>query len=162
MAHYQEGTDGGYLHKVRLSNMASGRNIFGSKTISYLTELSSGDVCQFLYKADSPGVDKRHGIPGSSLYDYAPLVYVTEIKRSKAGKIILYGCNLHYLDKRVDRNKVIISLNLLSRVPRSLHHQTIHAYRADRVKSKIYRSFDITRDKDISLTMPQWKHVESR
>jgi len=156
VSYFTEGSSGGYLHKVRIQNIASGRNVFGAKPLTSVTDLGKGDVVQFLYKAHSSGMNPKVGHPDKNLYDAFPLVDLTDLKRTKDRKTILYGCNLHYLPRVVDKNKVIIAINVLNRIPTSLHKQTIHAYRLDRVQSKFYKSIDVVKDKDIALTLPVW------
>ncbi len=156
MSYFREGSSGGYLHQVRIQSIASGRNVFGAKSLTSVSELSKGDVVQFLYKATSSGMKPKVGQPDINLYDAFPLVYLTDLKISKDRKALLYGCNIHYLPKTIDRGKLIIAVNVLNRIPASLHKQTIHAYRVDRVQSKFYRSIDVVRDKDVALTLPVW------
>lgn len=111
---YAENDRGGYLHRLRLSNMAAGRNLLGSKPISSLYELEEGCVVQFLYKAGSPGFPKSGLNPSNpNIYDASPLVYVSKTSRSKDNNIIITGANLYYLPSKIDKSKVVISINIL-------------------------------------------------
>jgi hypothetical protein len=151
---------GGYLHRTRLRNLASGTNILGSKPISSFTEIEDGDVIQFLYRAETPGYPSTERNPSRRhLYDYAPLVYVSKVERSKNRKVLITGANIHYLPMKVDKGKVIASINILNRVPTSLYKKTVHAYRVDRLKSKIYKVLDIAIDAQMLLSFPEWKDV---
>ena len=115
---------------------------------------------QYLYKAESPGFPRKGLNPiNPNVYDAASLVYVSKVHRSKDGKVLLTGANLHYLPGKVDKSKVIISINILDRVQTSLYQMCVHAYRADRVKSKIYKIMDAAVDSQILLTLPVWTPI---
>ena len=74
-----------------------------------LNELQEFDVVTFEYEAETPGFPKK-GIqpPNPNLYDANPLVILTEIKKDKKGRHILYGMNANYLMNKFARGKLIL------------------------------------------------------
>ena len=64
MTYFTEGSSRGYLHKVRIQNIAAGRNVFGAKPLTSVTDRGKGDVVQFLYKAYTSGVSPKGGASG--------------------------------------------------------------------------------------------------
>ena len=128
-----------------------------------LNQLEEFSVITFAYEAEKPGFPKR-GLqpPNPNLYDANPLIVVTDIKRDKRGKILLYGMNVNYVFSLVDRGKMIVAVRNESNVNTNIYDRAIHCYRLDRIKSSLYSPRNLTLDPEILNSMGNWKLTRDR
>ncbi len=109
-----------------------------------------GRLYLFEYKAEEAG----HAATGT--YDKYPVVFFFNLVKSEQGKWLLYGLNMHYLSPTqrlvmfqellrlkttkgiTERTKLKLQWDLIKSVGGSgLHEKAVHAYRLDRIRSKM-------------------------
>ena len=128
-----------------------------------LNELEEFSVVTFAYDAEKPGFPKR-GLqpPNPNLYDANPLIVVTDIKRDKKLKLLMYGMNVNYVFSLVDRGKMIVAVRNEKNVNTQIYDRAIHCYRFDRIKSSLYSPRNLTLDPEILNSMGNWKLARDR
>lgn len=109
-----------------------------------------GKLYLFEYEAQEAG-DAESG-----LYDRYPMVFFFNVSKTKEGKTVLWGLNMHYLEPRykavlykelmklkttkgwTPKTKLKAQWDLIKTVCQSrLAERAVHAYRVDRVKSRM-------------------------
>ena len=142
------------------AKLLSEKNQFGL-TKKSLNELSPADFITFVYKAESPGVNKKtHGID-AKIYDATPFIYLLDVKRSK-NNILLTGLNSNYLNFAREKARVLVSIRLNGRMNRKFYQQCIHSYRLDRIQSSLYRAVDLVADAYLLKLSANFRDVESK
>lgn len=109
-----------------------------------------GRLYLFKYEAETAGDAEL------DVYDQYPLIFLFNSSKSKEGKLLLHGLNVHYLtprermmlfiellklksSKRFNaRTKLKLQWNLIKSVVKSeLYTRAVHAYRVDRIHSRM-------------------------
>lgn len=135
--------------KVQAGKIIDGPSDYKKRTSKQTARLSSGSLYTFEYEAEAPGGD--HG-----MYDRFPMVFFFNSYKSKEGKWILLGLNVHYLTpmQRAHLYKGIMTLKntkgisertrlrleweaITTVAGNKIAEQAIHAYRADRFASQV-------------------------
>lgn len=137
----------------RASRIARGGEILGYRKVSSPGQVKIGTVLTYIYDA------KNGGKKFWGMYDANPEIVYLGLKRSQKGSLYMIGANTHYLERKVDRRKVILRMRTGTRLPSSLFPEMIHAYRLDRVVSPIYRAIDIVADFNVLTSEALWKYV---
>ena len=124
------------------------------------TGVKASDVVFFGYEAKTSGFPKE-GLtpPFPDLYDALPLILVTQVARTKSSKLLVSGMNVNYLETRIDRGKVVLSLRFKAKIPSRLYRQMIHTYRVDRMKTPMFVVPDIIADPNIFNSFGEFKQV---
>lgn len=118
-----------------------------------------GKLYFFQYDAE------QAGDPETGLFDQFPMVFIFNAVRNKDGQMVLYGLNMHYLapaeravlyiellklktsKKFTPRSRLRAEWNLIKAVTKSsLAERAVHAYRVDRLMSRL-----------IEIPAPAWQ-----
>lgn len=135
--------------KVQAKYIIDGQSSYKKRTAKQTARLTAGSLYTFEYEAETAGGD--HG-----MYDRFPMVFFFDAFKSKEGKLILLGLNVHYLTpiQRANLYKGLMTLkntkgisertrlrmewDAIKTVAGSKIAETaIHAYRADRFMSQV-------------------------
>lgn len=120
--------------------IASGRDIIGREKVN-LYQVDSGDVLSFIYDAESSGFPKNS--PGYGYYDMNPQIVVLNVKKNKNnGKLYIDGLNVNYVDKRIERSRIILFEKAGFKINRAAYKKLVHRYSLERIKSSLYKSND--------------------
>jgi hypothetical protein len=139
----------------RAQRVAQGKEILGYRKVSKPNDVDPGTVLTFIYNAQKPG------LKNTSLFDSNPEIVFLGLKKSEEGKLYVVGANAHYLERKVDRGKVILRLRTGTRLPSKLFPQMVHAYRLDKIISPVYRAIDVVADASILLSEAVWKSANT-
>lgn len=135
--------------KVQANRIIDAPSDYKNRTAKQVARLSAGSLYTFEYEAETPGGD--HG-----MYDRFPMVFFFNSFKSKQGKWILLGLNVHYLTpaQRAHLYKGIMTLKNTKGISErtrlrleweaitavagaKIAEQAVHAYRADRFMSLV-------------------------
>jgi hypothetical protein len=131
-----------------------------------------GRMYYFKYQAESPGDQE---LP---IYDQYPMVFIFNTSKTQDGKNLIHALNVHYLQPRersilllkllklknnktyTHRTKLKLSWELIkSHVDHSLYQKAVHAYRVDRIKSRLIEIFPSEWEIAVFLQLQRWQHI---
>jgi len=132
-----------------------------------------GRLYYFHYKAETPG-DKE--LP---VYDAFPMIFIFETGKNQNGDNLVWGLNLHYLEQKeretllykllvlksnktyTHRTKLKLTWALIkAHVSHKLYEKAVHAYRVDRIKSRLIEIYPMHWEIAAFLNLQKWVHVD--
>ena len=157
--------------KVKQSSILD-TNLYGKKSGTEKNQLV-GKLYFYEYAAEMAG-DSEHGI-----YDRYPLCFFFNAGKSKSGKTMLWGLNLHYL---APKERMILLMNLLqlrsSKATRpgmrlklswdmikavskhNLYDKAVHSYRVDRIQSRLIEIPAVDWSVVVFLQLQKWTAID--
>lgn len=134
-----------------------------------------GRLYYFKYQAEMPGD------PELPVYDAFPMIFIFNTGKSEEGNSLVWGLNLHYLQPREKsilllkllklknnktwshRTKLKLSWELIkAHVDHKLYKRAVHAYRVDRMKSRLIEILPLDWEICIHLQLQKFVHVDGK
>jgi hypothetical protein len=131
-----------------------------------------GKLFYFHYEAETAG-DKERGV-----FDEFPMVFIFNSTKSKEGKQVLWGLNLHYATPAerailymkllklkntkgwTEKTKLRVSWALIKQVAaHPVYTKCVHAYRVDRMKSRMIEIEPYDWEVAVFLQLQRWKKI---
>ena len=152
----ESGLNKNLSNNTKEGSMDIGGNKFTMKPVA-LTDMSNDRIYSFTYgTAETKSGTKGRGMSiGDDLYDSTPLIVVLNSDSKH-----LLGLNIHYFDVVSEKTRFIVKMRLGKNFDQRLIKKSIHLYRLDRIRSRIYEVNNLIADQKVLSSAANWVTVK--